>query len=155
MSSTAWTPGRADIADKLSTGELQKITGQNADGTGLLDQAETTHESAKSLQHVDPRSAITLAYDAGRLACEALLAHQGLRARSTDGHHTIVISAVNAQFGAGFSAMRSLKRRRHELEYPSGSVDAADDAEAAEAIEQTEVLLDAAKRLMPSLGIWN
>lgn len=150
-----WGPGRDAIEKMIADGELKKIAGYNADGTDLLDNAVRAHASSVLLKVEDPRGAIILAYDAGRLACEALLAHQGLRARVENGHHAIVFAAVTAQFGKRFSDIDLLRRRRNELEYPTHGVDKADDDEAQEAIVQTEQLLDAVSRLMPELAIWN
>lgn len=149
-----WSQGRQTIEKMIKDGELKQIAGFNADGTDLLDSAVRAHASSKLLKTEDPRGAIILAYDAGRLACEALLAHQGLRARADNGHHALVFAAVNAQFGNRFSDADLLRRRRHELEYPTHGVDKADDDEAQEAIDQTEQLLAAVEQLMPLLAIW-
>jgi hypothetical protein len=61
-----------------------------------------------------------------------------LRATSKGGHYAVDL-ALRAQFGAGFRSFSALRRRRNELEYP----------------ENPAEMIDAAARLLPTIGRWN
>ena len=82
---TRWQRGEADIERLLAQGELQSLTGAAADGAQWLSKARRTLSTAKGVADADPDSAFTLAYDAARFACTALLAQQGLRATTKGG----------------------------------------------------------------------
>ncbi|NNM47175.1 HEPN domain-containing protein [Knoellia koreensis] len=148
-----WTIGQADIEALLAGGELQRLTGQAADGKRLLAKASRTLATARSAIESDPDSAFVLAYDAARQALTALLAHQGLRPTTKGGHYAVE-QAVRAQFGQGFRQFGALRRRRNELEYPQHSDDDADVNEAHDAVEQAAVILTAAQGLLDQLGLF-
>ncbi|MGL5811687.1 MAG: hypothetical protein ACRCYQ_17230, partial [Nocardioides sp.] len=112
-----WKNGEAEIEALVAGGELQKLTGEAANGELLLAKASTTLETARSAIATDPDSAFVLAYDASRQALTALLAHQGLRPTTKGGHYAVE-RATRAQFGQGFRQFGALRRRRNELEYP-------------------------------------
>jgi hypothetical protein len=66
----------------------------------------------------DVDGAYVAAYDAYRMAAEALLARQGLRATGGEGSHMIVEDAVSAQFDAVVPAFAKptferFRRTRH------------------------------------------
>ena len=70
----------------------------------------------------DVDGAYVAAYDAYRMAAEALLGRQGLRATGGDGSHMAVEDAVSAQFGDGIPAFAKptferLRRTRHTAQY--------------------------------------
>jgi hypothetical protein len=113
-----WVRGEADIERLIVVGHLEVVTGAQANGTPLLEQARRTAATAARLVTDDPYSSCVLTYDAVRFACIALLAQQGLRA-TTNGGHYAVEQAVRAQFGEGFRPFGALRRRRNELEYPN------------------------------------
>ena len=95
-----WKPGEAEVEALIAAGELQKLTGEAANGARLLTKAAVTLATARSAAERDPDSAFVLAYDAARQAMTALLAHQGLRP-TTKGGHFAVERAARAQFGPG------------------------------------------------------
>jgi hypothetical protein len=74
-----WTRGEAEIETLIASGDLQKLTGEAANGKRLLEKAAITLETARPVAERDPDSAFVLAYDAARQALTGLLAHQGLR----------------------------------------------------------------------------
>ena len=83
-------------------------------------RVETTATAALAGGDVD--GAFVAAYDAYRMAAEALLARQALRATGGDGSHMAVEDAVSAQFGAEISAFTKptferLRRARHSAQY--------------------------------------
>jgi len=70
----------------LAGGEPQTLTGAAVAGGQWLSKARRTLTTAMGAADADPDSAFTLAYDAARSACTALLAQQGLRATTRGGH---------------------------------------------------------------------
>lgn len=157
---SAWQTGYEIVAASVKAGELQQLQGEAANGAVLVEQAVRTLGSAQRVCDDDPRTAVVLAYDAARCAAEGVLAQQGLRATghkgaSTDGHHAIVSAIVRAQFGEHFAVMEQWRRRRNDLSYPS-KLNVVDSAEAAEAIADAGVVVEAAGKLIDSgaLGMW-
>jgi hypothetical protein len=148
-----WTRGEAEIEQLLSRRELERVTGTAADGRPLLDQARTTAATAATLTGTDAYSAYILSYDAARFACTALLAQQGLRP-TTGGGHTAVATAVRAQFGPGFRAFNTMRRRRDELEYPTIPGETATASEAKEAVTDADSLISAASQLLDQLSLF-
>ena len=148
-----WQIGQAEIEALLASGQLQKLTGEAANGELLLAKASTTLATARSAIETDPDSAFVLAYDAARQALTALLAHQGLRPTTKGGHYAVE-QATRAQFAGGFRQFGALRRRRNELEYPERPGDDADINEAAEAVEKAGSILAAATGLLDQLGLF-
>lgn len=148
-----WKLGESDIEALIASGELQKLTGEAANGERLLKKAAVTLETARSAIERDPDSAFVLAYDAARQAVTALLAHQGLRP-TTKGGHLAVERAVRAQFGPGFRQFGALRRRRNELKYPERPGDNASVEEAAGSVDQSQAIIAAAEGLIEQLGLF-
>lgn len=148
-----WARGETEIEQLIAAGHLERVSGAQADGTPLLNQARKTIATAAKLIPDDTYSAYVLSYDAGRFACVALLAQQGLRA-TTNGGHYAVERAVRAQFGDGFRPFGALRRRRNELEYPHMPSDTATADEAREAAETVERLISAAAALLPQIAFF-
>lgn len=150
---TRWKRGESDVETLIAAGELQKLTGEAANGDRLLEKAAITLETARSAIDRDPDSAFVLAYDASRQALTALLAHQGLRPTTRGGHYAVE-QAVRAQFGPGFRQFGALRRRRNELEYPERPGYDATNDEATEAVENARAIITAAEGLLEQLGLF-
>jgi HEPN domain-containing protein len=148
-----WNRGEAEIEGLLRSGDLQKLTGEAANGKRLLEKAAVTLETARSAIERDPDSAFVLAYDAARQALTALLAHQGLRPTTKGGHYAVE-QVARAQFGPGLRQFGALRRRRNELEYPARPDDDATTVEATEAVENAQTILDAGEGLIDQLGLF-
>jgi len=148
-----WARGEAEVEALLAGGDLQKLTGEAADGRRLLVKASVTLDTARSACERDPDSAFVLAYDASRQAATALLAEQGLRPTTKGGHYAVE-RAVRAQFGPGFRQFGALRRRRNELEYPERPGDEATTEEAKESIASAATIVAAAKALIDQLGLF-
>lgn len=148
-----WKRGESDVESLIGSGELQKLTGEAANGQRLLQKAAVTLETARSAIKTDPDSAFVLAYDAARQAVTGLLAQQGLRPTTKGGHYAVE-QAVRAQFGPGFRQFGALRRRRNELEYPERPGDDATTEEATEAVDQARAMLTAAEGLLDQLGLF-
>ena len=148
-----WKRGEAEVEALIASGDLQKLTGEAAHGERLLEKAAVTLETARLAVDRDPDSAFVLAYDAARRAVTALLAHQGLRPTTKGGHYTVE-QVARAQFGPGFRQFGALRRRRNELEYPERPGDDATGEEAAESIENAQLIITAAEGLIEQLGLF-
>lgn len=148
-----WKRGESEVEALIASGELQKLTGDAANGERLLEKAAVTLETARSAIERDPDSAFVLAYDASRQALTALLAHQGLRPTTKGGHYAVE-QTVRAQFGPGFRQFGALRRRRNELEYPERPGDDATNEEASEAVENAAAIVNAAQGLLEQLGLF-
>lgn len=146
-----WKRGEAEVEGLIASGELQKLTGDAANGERFLEKAAVTLETAKSAIERDPDSAFVLAYDAARQAVTALLAHQGLRPKTKGGHYAVE-QAVRAQFGPGLRQFGALRRRRNELEYPQRPGDDATVVEAREAVETAQTIITAPEELIDQVG---
>jgi len=148
-----WKRGEADVEALIAAGDLQKLTGEAANGERLLKKAVVTLGTARLSIESDPDSAFVLAYDAARQALTALLAHQGLRPTTKGGHYTVE-QAARAQFGPGFRQFGALRRRRNELEYPERPDDDATIEEATEAVNDAQAIITAADGLLDQLGLF-
>lgn len=147
-----WERGDASIERLIAAGSLQEILGAEARGEPWLERAGRTLAAAATVVEADPASTVTLAYDAARFACAALLAQQGLRS-TTRGGHLAVEEAVRAQFGDAFKPFRDLRIRRNELEYPRDPVEEVAAEEAREAVQTAGRLIEAARQLVPRLRV--
>jgi len=148
-----WKRGEAEVEALIAAGDLQKLTGEAANGSRLLEKAALTVETARTAVERDPDSAFVLAYDAARQALTGLLAQQGLRPTTKGGHYGLE-QAVRAQFGTGFRQFGALRRRRNELEYPERPGDEASTEEADEAVANAQGIITAAQGLLDQLGLF-
>jgi hypothetical protein len=148
-----WPRGEAQIEQSIANQQLQRVIGGQANGAHLIEKASRTIETAGAIAEQDPDSAYVLAYDAARYPGTAILAQQGLRPTTSGGHYVVEV-ALRAQFGDGFRPFGAMRRRRNELEYPSGPGETTSYHEAQNAIQDAEVLLLAAQQLLPTLSIF-
>lgn len=93
------------------------------------------------------------AYDAYRMAAEALLIRQGLRATGGEGSHVTVEDAISGQFAKqipGFAkpTFERLRRTRHAAQYfdPSSAEISEDDA--AWALKTSRKVVEAVEQLL-------
>jgi hypothetical protein len=151
---TRWRRGAATIEHLLASGELQAVTGAAADGEPWLWKARRTLITAAAAAGTDPDSAFTLAYDAARFACTALLIQQGLRATARGGHYAVEV-AIRHQFDGKFDQFGGLRRQRNEIEYPQIVGAPLAPADARSAIGLATELTNAAELLLPQLGLFS
>lgn len=142
-----WQPGRAEIDDLIARGHLRRLQGASHGVKGLMDRARQQLASAHKLLNTDPGTAYVVAYDAAKHAGMALLAEQDLRATAAGGHLAIE-GVLIAQFKGVFSKYRLLRRRRNELDYPTGPDDFAATAEAEKALEAVAEIVDSAQKIL-------
>ena len=148
-----WPTGEAEIERLIANNQLQQVIGGQENGAHLLQKASRTLETAGEVADQDPDSAYVLAYDAARYAGTAILAQQGLRPTTSGGHYVIEV-ALRVQFGDGFRPFGAMRRRRKELEYPTGPGETTTHDEAQRAIQDAEALLQAAQQLLPTQTIF-
>lgn len=103
----------------------------------------------------DVDGAYVAAYDAYRMAAEALLVRQGLRATGGDGSHMTVEDAVAAQFSdriTGFAkpTFERLRKTRHTAQYFDPSAPPITEADARWALEVSRASVDGADDLLES-----
>lgn len=148
-----WQRGEATIERLLAGGELQAMSGTAADGAPWLAKAHRTLATATAAAETDPDSAFTLAYDAARFACVALLTQQGLRITARGGHYAVEV-AIRDQFGDRFDRFGSLRRQRNDIEYAVTAGAALTPSDARSAIMLATEFTDAAEQLLPHLGFF-
>jgi hypothetical protein len=148
-----WPRGEAQIEQLIANKQLQQVIGGQANGAHLLQKASRTLKTAGEIADQDPDSSYVLAYDDARYSGTAILAQQGLRPTTAGGHDAVEV-ALPAQFGDGFRPFGAMRRRRNELEYPSGPGEPTTCAEAHKAIQGAEGLLPVAKQLLPTLSMF-
>ena len=98
----AWAEGAKTVEFLVGRNKLERISTDDLGPAtaALLQRATKRLETAKgALAAEDFDGAFTNAYDVYRMAGEALLLVQGLRATGGDGSHVTVEDAVCAQFG--------------------------------------------------------
>lgn len=150
---TRWARGEADIERMIAAQELQRIRRGAAAGAAWSEKAALTLASARQLADVDSSSALTLAYDAARLACMGVLAQQALRPTTKGGHYAIQ-QAMRYQFGTAFEGFGVLRRRRNELEYPEFPDETIDRQEVDLAMASARSIIAAAEKLAGHLGVF-
>ena len=148
-----WSTGAAEVERLLAKGHIERVQGAQADGASWLDRARRSLDAARVIAHDPPDSSVVLAYEAARQACVALLAQQGLRPTTAGGHYAVE-EVIRAQFGPALLAFGGLRRRRNELEYPLYPTEQATPVEAAETLQTAAELINAAAKLVPSLGFF-
>jgi hypothetical protein len=154
-----WLKGEKTVQFLVDRGRLETFESSDLPGLATAHLHRATLRlnvtAVSAMQNGDVDGAYAAAYDAYRMAAEALLARQGLRATGGDGSHMSVEDAVSAQFAAAIEAFAKptferLRRTRHTAQYfdPSAAPITTPDAEwavekAAAAVAGAEALLSA------------
>ncbi len=135
----------------LAIGRLQAVPPSITQGRRLLTQAETHLASARSLAVADPEGAYALAYDAARKGLVGLLEANGLRPTLKGGHmvvHDATLSLLDEAHEATIRPFDRLRRRRHEVEYPSRDQPRLSSEDVEEDARRVEAILDLVDRLI-------
>ena len=152
-----WHRGEQTVAFLIGRGRLESF---DASDPAVL--AETLAGRAArrldataraALANGDADGAYAAAYDAYRMAAEALLARQLLRATGGDGSHMCVEDAVSAQFSADIPAFAKptferLRRTRHTAQYFDPAAAPVTESDAAWAIEKAAAAVSAVRALL-------
>lgn len=150
--------GRTTVDFLLARGRLELVDVSTASLTSalIMDRArKRLRTAAAGLEVEDAEGAFAAAYDAYRMAADALLACQGLRATGGDGSHVTVEDAVSAQFSAAIPAFvkptfERFRRMRHAAQYfdpQHGEIMAAD---AAWALATAQIVITAVELRLTS-----
>jgi uncharacterized protein (UPF0332 family) len=154
---TRWHRGEQTVAFLIGRGRLESF--EASDPAELADtlaaraarRLEATARAA--LANGDAEGAYSAAYDAYRMAAEALLARQLLRATGGDGSHMCVEDAVSAQFSADIPAFAKptferLRRTRHTAQYFDPTAAPVSESDAVWAIEKADSAVAAVRALL-------
>jgi hypothetical protein len=152
-----WSRGEKTVQFLVDRGRLESFEASDlsALAAAQVDRAALRLEATAvaALENGDVDGAYAAAYDAYRMAAEALLGRQGLRATGGDGSHMSVEDAVSAQFAAGISAFAKptferLRRTRHTAQYFDPSAAPISRADAEWAIQKAAAALSGVKALL-------
>jgi hypothetical protein len=152
-----WARGERTVQYLVDQNRLESFAAEDlaALTEALLRRAvlrvETTATAALAGGDVD--GAYVAAYDAYRMAAEALLARQALRATGGDGSHMAVEDAVSAQFAADLPAFgkptfERFRRARHSAQYFDPSAAPLTASDATWAIGKAKDALSGVKALL-------
>jgi len=152
-----WATGEQTVQFLVDRGRLESFEAEDlaALAQALVGRAtlrvETTASAA--LAGGDVEGAFVAAYDAYRIAAEALLARQALRATGDKGSHTAVEDTVSAQFKAEIPAFAKstfarLRETRHSAQYFDPSSPSITTADASWAIEKAREALSGVQALL-------
>jgi uncharacterized protein (UPF0332 family) len=153
-----WPTGEKTVSFLIDRGRLEAL-GQ----TDLAAASETAIERAKkrlgtaasALEGGDVDGAYAAAYDAYRMAAEALLVRQGLLAPGGGGSHMTVEDAISAQFadrihGYAKATFERFRKTRHTAQYFDPSAPPIDRADAEWALGISRAAVDGAAELLRS-----
>jgi uncharacterized protein (UPF0332 family) len=148
--------GRSSVEYLLSRGRLERIDGKTAGESAatIIGRASRRLLTADGgLKAGDVEGAFAAAYDAYRMAAEALLIRQGLRATGGEGSHVTVEDALSAQYtrqipGFAKPTFERLRRTRHSAQYfdPSSAEISAEDS--AWALSTARTVVEAVEGLL-------
>lgn len=154
----SWPEGASTIRFLLGRGKLDAVDRASASAAahGNLERAGRRLTTARAArEHGDVDGAYVLAYDAYRMAAEALLAQQGLRATGGEGGHVTVEDAASGQFAVEAAVFAKptferFRRTRHTAQYFDPQQPDITDDDAVWALERADQAVTAASRLLSS-----
>lgn len=152
----AWKPGRPTIEYLLDSGRLQRValSGAGEAAVRVLARAERRLVTAQAgLEGGDYEGAFVAVYDAYRMAAEALLVAQGLRATGGDGSHVTVEDSVSAQFAGEIEVFAKptferFRRLRHSAQYFDPDMPEITEEDAVWAITTGRAAIDGARHII-------
>ncbi|MPY98492.1 MAG: helix-turn-helix domain-containing protein [Actinophytocola sp.] len=150
---SSWEQGQAVITELLEDGQLELISGTDADATPFFEVAESHLDAADQLATSAPTAAFLLVCEAAQLIGAGMLARQGLRSAANSASNA-VSRAVTAQFGLQFSQIELLRQRSLELATPTSRDNRATPSDVADYAPTVRSLLDAARSLTPRMGVY-
>ncbi len=154
---TRWVKGEQTVTFLIDRGRLERVEASDpaATASALVERATRRLEATAraALANGDADGAYAAAYDAYRMAGEALLARQLLRATGGDGSHMAVEDAVSAQFSPGIAAFakpifEQLRRTRHHAQYFDPAAPPITEADAGWAIGKASAALAGTRDLL-------
>jgi uncharacterized protein (UPF0332 family) len=151
-----WSTGESAVSYLVERGRLEPLgeTDLAAAAEAAIGRATKRLVTAKSaLDGDDVDGAYAAAYDAYRMAAEALLVRQGLLATGGEGSHMTVEDAVAAQFGDRITqyakpTFERIRKTRHTAQYFDPSAPPLEPADAEWALEVSRAAVDAVGELL-------
>jgi uncharacterized protein (UPF0332 family) len=148
--------GEKTVSFLLDRGRLESLGEtdlENAATTAIGRATKRLRTATAALEGDDVDGAYAAAYDAYRMAAEALLVRQGLRATGGDGSHMTVEDAVGAQFAGQVSAFAKptferMRRTRHTAQYFDPSAPPIERGDAEWALEMSRQAVEGATELI-------
>ncbi|MEA2829227.1 MAG: hypothetical protein QOG43_3666 [Actinomycetota bacterium] len=141
------------LIDRGRLESIQVLDPAAAASTAVERGTRRLRTATGGLEAGDPDGAYAAAYDAYRMAAEALLIRQGLRASGGEGSHVTVEDAVSAQFAGDIEefakpTFERFRRMRHMAQYfdPSAAPTTVEDAEWA--LERSRGAIDGVRELL-------
>jgi len=140
-----WRSGERTVRFLIGRGRLEAFEASDLAVAAAAQVERATRRleatARAALENGDLDGAYAAAYDSYRMAAEALLARQGLRATGGDGSHMAVEDAMSAQFAAEIPAFAKpaferFRRTRHTAQYFDPSAAPISKADAEWAIEK-------------------
>lgn len=148
-----WEQGQDVLGELLDDGQLELVSGTDADATPFFEVAESHLDASDQLMTTSPASAFLMVCQAAQLIGSGMLARQGLRPTPNSASN-VVSRAVTAQFGLRFSQLELLRQRALELATPTSRDNRATAADVADYAPTVRSLLDAARTLVPRMGVY-
>ena len=157
-----WNRGKQTVQLLIDRGRLESF---EASDLAALADAQVARASLRleataraALKNGDVDGAYAAAYDAYRMAAEALLGRQGLRATGGDGSHMAVEDAVSAQFAADIAAFAKPtferpRRTRHTAQYFDPSAPPITEPDSRWAIEKATAALTGLGTLLATTAL--
>lgn len=147
-----WPTGEKTVSFLLNRGRLESL-GETDLGNAATTAIGRLRTATAALEGDDVDGAYAAAYDAYRMAAEALLVRQGLRATGGDGSHVTVEDAVGAQFAGQVSALAKptferMRRTRHTAQYFDPSAPPIERGDAEWALEMSRQAVEGATELI-------
>ena len=151
-----WPVGGRTVTYLIEHSRLESVEALDAAAaasTAIERAARRLRTAAGGLEAGDPDGAYAAAYDAYRIAAEALLIRQSLRSTGGEGSHVTVEDAVSAQFAGDIEefakpTFERFRRTRHMAQYfdPSAAPTTVEDAEWA--LEKSRGVIDGVRGLL-------
>ncbi len=153
-----WPTGENTVSYLVGRDRLEVLADTDlefAAATALARARKRLGTARAALEGGDVDGAYVAAYDAYRMAAEALLVRQGLRATGGDGSHMTVEDAVAAQFsdripGYAKPTFERMRKTRHAAQYFDPSAPPIEAADAVWALDVSRASVDAAGDLLES-----
>lgn len=153
-----WTTGEETVSFLVDRGRLEDLGDADlvmAAATALNRSTLRLRTAAAGLDAGDIDGAYSAAYDAHRMAAEALIVRQGLRATSGEGSHVTVEDAVAAQFADqipafGKPTFERMRRTRHTAQYFDPSAAPIERGDAEWALETSRLAVAGAGQVLSS-----
>lgn len=153
-----WPAGAQTVSFLIERGRLESLgeTDLAAAATTAMERATKRLTTARAaLDGDDIDGAYVAAYDAYRMAADALLVRQGLLATGGQGSHVTVEDAVSAQFATRIAeyakaTFERFRKTRHTAQYFDPTAAPLDRADAEWALEISRAAVDGAVGLLRS-----